>query len=396
MNFAIFIARRFMLGGKGAGPSRLNGWIAIIGLAIGCIAMILSVSVLNGFESRVINRIIGFEGDIRISDMTNWEENIDKIRSIENVKEVLEFQERKGLIIGRDEVQRMVLFKAVDTKLITSFYDLNLLKGDNLPDLPLVYLGEMTARRLNVSIGDGIRIMSPIDQGSSWGFPQQIQCVIGGIFNIQVLDLDDKIVFIPAEVGNRLFTRKNGPDGVDIRLFENTDPDRIAMSIQKYFPSAKVETWKDLHNELFSAMKFERIGALVVLSMIILVACFNLVTTLMLVTAQKMREFGILQVMGSTQDLVRSIVMYQGSMIGGIGIFIGLGIGLLLIFFQNIFGIITLPEDIYFTPYLPMVIFAYDFIIILSISLGMVFLSTWIAAKRTLMISPIEAVYLEK
>ena len=151
-----------------------------------------------------------------------------------------------------------------------------------------------------------------------------------------------------------------------------------------------------MHNELFSAMKFERIGALVVLSMIILVACFNLVTTLMLVTAQKMREFGILQVMGSTQDLVRSIVMYQGSMIGGIGIFIGLGIGLLLIFFQNIFGIITLPEDIYFTPYLPMVIFAYDFIIILSISLGMVILSTWIAAKRTLMISPIEAVYLEK
>jgi len=128
----------------------------------------------------------------------------------------------------------------------------------------LVYLGEMTARRLNVSTGDGIRIMSPIDQGSSWGFPQQIQCVIGGIFNIQVLDLDDKIVFIPAEVGNRLFTRKSGPDGVDIRLFENTDPDQIAMSIQKYFPSAKVETWKDLHNELFSAMKFERIGALVV------------------------------------------------------------------------------------------------------------------------------------
>ena len=98
MNFAIFIARRFMLGGKGAGPSRLNGWIAIIGLAIGCIAMILSVSVLNGFESRVINRIIGFEGDVRISDMTNWEKNIDKIRSMENVKEVLE---AAGTSIGK-------------------------------------------------------------------------------------------------------------------------------------------------------------------------------------------------------------------------------------------------------------------------------------------------------
>ncbi|HCI16154.1 MAG TPA: ABC transporter permease, partial [Candidatus Marinimicrobia bacterium] len=70
MKFSQAIAKRFMLGGKGAGPSRLTGWIAIIGLAVGCMAMILSISVLNGFESRVVNRIIGFEGDIRISGLT--------------------------------------------------------------------------------------------------------------------------------------------------------------------------------------------------------------------------------------------------------------------------------------------------------------------------------------
>ena len=88
--------------------------------------------------------------------------------------------------------------------------------------------------------------------------------------------------------------------------------------------------------------------------------------------------------------------MYQGGMIGGVGIAAGLGFGLSLILIQNIFGIITLPEDIYFIPNLPMVIFINDVITILSISLGMVILSSFIAAKRALMISPLEAIYLEK
>ncbi len=395
MNFSFSVARRFMLGGKGAGPSRLTGWIAIIGLTVGCMAMILSVSILNGFESRVVSRIIGFEGDIRVSGFTDLEGNIKDLKAIDGVEAVMPFQERKGLILGRSDTQRMVLLKAVDPKMIASFYKLNMITGKDA-DLPRVYLGEMTARRLNLSIGDGLRIMSPIDQGSAWGIPRQIQCVVGGIFNIQVLDLDDKIAFIPSEVGRKLFIRKEGPDGVDIRLKENADVQTIAASIRSQFPGAKVETWGDLHAELFGAMKFERIGALAVLSLIILVACFNLVTTLVLVTAQKVREFGILQVMGTTQDTVRSIVMHQGGMIGGMGIFAGVGIGLIFIILQNVFGIITLPEDIYFTPYLPMVIFTKDVITILSISLGMVILSSFIAARRALMISPIEAVYLEK
>ncbi len=396
MKFPMSIARRFMLGGKGAGPSRLTGWIAIIGLTVGCMAMVLSVSVLNGFESRVVSRIIGFEGDIRVSNLSDWDGGVEMIRSMDGVEAVMPFQERKGLILGRDEAQRMVVLKAVDPELITSFYELNMITGDNNLELPQVYLGEMTAQRLNLTIGDGLRILSPIDQGSAWGIPRQIQCVVGGIFNIQVLDLDDKIAFIPAEVGKRLFIRKNGPDGVDIRLSEHADTDRVAAFIQDRFPDAKVDTWGDLHRELFAAMKFERIGALAVLSLIILVACFNLVTTLVLVTAQKVREFGILQVMGATRDAVRSIVMNQGTMIGGIGIVAGLGISLAMIAIQNIFGVIPLPEDIYFTPYLPMVIFAKDVITILFISVGMVILSTFIAARRALMISPIEAVYLEK
>ena len=395
MNFSLKIAKRFMIGGKGSGPSRLTGWISIIGLTIGCMAMILSVSILNGFESRVVSKIIGFEGDLRITNVKDWSKFESYISSLNGVKSTMLFQKRKSLLIGRNNSQRMVELKSIEIPKISEFYDLNI-KQVNSSKTQQIILGEMTARRLNLNLGDEVRILSPIDNGSAWGLPIQVQCIVSGIFNVQVLDLDDKIAFISKDVGRKLFLRKNGPDGLDIRLDKNSDFQTIANMIKNKFPNIKVNKWSDLHSELFNAMRFERIGALFVLSLIIVVACFNLITTLILVTAQKIRQIGILQVMGCSQKVIKTIIMSQGVMIGSIGITAGLIFGVIIIILQNTYGLIPLPEDVYFISFLPMNIYFYDIITILSISFGMVILSVSIAAKRSTMISTLEAVYLEK
>lgn len=384
-----------MLGGKGSGPSRLTGWISIIGLTIGCMAMILSISILNGFESRVINKIIGFEGDIRVTNVSNWNNLDSYISSLSNVKSSISFQERKGLLIGRNDSQRMIELKSLDIDKISEFYDLNI-KQVKSSSIPQVFLGEMTARRLNLNLGDAVRILSPIDNGSAWGLPIQAQCIVGGIFSIKVLDLDDKVAFIPKIIGKKLFLRKDGPDGLDIRLNENSDIQMVVNMIKSNFPEVTIKKWSDLHRELFNAMKFERFGALFVLSLIIVVACFNLITTLILVSAQKIRQIGILKVMGCSKKNIKSIIMSQGLIIGSIGIFSGSFVAILFIKIQNNFGLIPLPEDIYFISSLPMDIYFYDIFTILSISFGMVILSVIIAAKRATMISTLEAVYLEK
>ena len=395
MNFSLKIAKRFLIGGKGSGPSRLTGWISIIGLTIGCMAMILSVSILNGFESRVVSKIIGFEGDLRITNVKDWSKFESYISSLNGVKSTMLFQKRKSLLIGRNNSQRMVELKSIEIPKISEFYDLNI-KQVNSSKTQQIILGEMTARRLNLNLGDEVRILSPIDNGSAWGLPIQVQCIVSGIFNVQVLDLDDKIAFISKDVGQKLFLRKNGPDGLDIRLYKNSDFQIIANMIKNKFPNIKVNKWSDLHSELFNAMRFERIGALFVLSLIIVVACFNLITTLILVTAQKIRQIGILQVMGCSQKVIKTIIMSQGVMIGSIGITAGLIFGVIIIILQNTYGLIPLPEDVYFISFLPMNIYFYDIITILSISFGMVILSVSIAAKRSTMISTLDAVYLEK
>ena len=396
MNFSRLIAKRFLFRGKGYSPSKVTGWIAVVGLAVGCIAMVLSLSVLNGFENRVINKIIGFESDLRLTKVNDWNGALELINEFDEVKETMIFQERKALIIGRGDAKRMISLKAVNMDKISSFYDFNSFTKVESADLPIVYLGEMTARRLNVDKGDIVRIFSPIDYGYSWGLPAQIQCIVGGVFNIQVLDLDDKIAFIPSQIGAKIFSRKTMPDGIDIRLHEDTDVESVAIKISEKIIEAKVESWGDLHSELFGAMQFERVGTLAVLSLIILVACFNLIATLVLITAQKTREFGILQVLGASRTSIKSIIFNQGLIISVTGIFSGLFISLVFIFCQNYFGIITLPQDIYFTPYLPMEISANDIIVILSISFLMVFVSINIAARRTLMFSPLNLIKLEK
>jgi len=395
MRFSSLIARKFMFSRKEVGPSRFTGSIAIVGIAVGTMAMILSVSVLNGFESRIIEKIIGFEGDVKVSGDIDYEKNINNLNSVDNVEDFLLYKERKGLILGKDSVARMISMKSVDIDKIKTFYEINL---DDIidSDLPVIVLGKTTASRLNLNIGDEVKIMSPLDQNAIWGFPRQVKSIVGGIFDVQVLDFNDRVAFIPLEIGKKLFIRKKNYDGIDIKIKKDSDPNIVKNSIKEIIPNSKTETWKELHSKLFSAMKLERIGSLIVLSLIVLVGCFNLSTTLMLITIQKIKQFGILSALGATKTIIRDIIIRQGIFTGSIGIILGLSIGLSAVMIQNIFGIIKLPGDIYFTSNLPMIIYFSDFLLIALIAIIMVSLSSVIAARRTSSISARNTIVLEK
>ena len=382
MNFSTKIAKNFMFTRKEAGPSRITGLIAIIGIAVGTMAMVLAVSVLNGFESRIVDRIIGFEGDIKLRGNFNNSKNFEKLKEMNSIDEIMPYVDRVGLMIANNKSTRMITFKSIDLNKIEKFYDINLGELGSY-DQPKIVLGKTTASRMNLRVGDEVKIMSPLDQNSVLAFPRQIRVVVGAIFNVQVLDLNDKIAFIEEEVGRALFLRKNKYDGVDIRVNEKYSLNDAIRELSVLFPDSKLETWKDLHSNLFSAMKLERIGSLIVLSLIVLVGCFNLSTTLMLVTIQKIKQYGILSTLGVTKKTIRNIVLKQGFFTGSIGILFGLSTGLLLVTIQSIFGVIKLPGDIYFTSYLPMVIYLSDFLLILLIAIIMVFFSSMIAAKRT-------------
>ena len=382
MNFTTKIAKNFMFTRKEAGPTRITGLIAILGIAVGTMAMVLSVSVLNGFESRIVERVIGFEGDIKLRGNFKYDDNLEPLTNINGVDQIVPYVDRVGLMIANDKSTRMITFKSIDLNKIENFYDINIDVIKN-HDHPKIIIGKTTASRMNLRVGDEVKIMSPLDQNTILGLPRQFKVIVGGIFNVQVLDFNDKIAFIEKDVGKRLFLRKNEYDGIDIRIKKESSLSKIKSEIYTLFPDSDLQTWKDLHSNLFSAMKLERIGSLIVLSLIVLVGCFNLSTTLMLITIQKIKQYGILSTLGATKNMIRNIIIKQGVFTGTIGISIGITLGLVFVIIQSIFGLIKLPGDIYFTSYLPMVFYFYDFLLILLISFTMVLFSSMIAAKRT-------------
>lgn len=395
MNFSSNIAKKFMFSSKETGPTRITGIIAVVGIAVGTMAMILSVSVLNGFESKIIDRIIGFEGDVKLRGNFKIYDDIGYIDNINSIYEHVAYKERVGLILTNDKSTRMIKFKSIDLKKIDKFYDLNI-ESIGKYDQPMIVLGKTTASRMNLRVGDEVGIMSPLDQNSILGMPRQIKVIVGAIFNVQVLDFNDRIAFIDQETGNNLFLRKKFYDGIDIRLQDGHSLNKLQSDILAYSPNSKLETWKELHSNLFSAMKLERLGSLVVLSLIVLVGCFNLSTTLMLTTIQRIKQYGILSTLGATKKTIRNIIIKQGFYTGSIGILIGLLIGLAFVATQNVFGIIKLPSDIYFTSNLPMLIYFKDLLLILLISFSMVVTSSMLAAKRTNLATIKNSLVLEK
>ena len=395
MNFSSNIAKKFMFSSKETGPTRITGIIAVVGIAVGTMAMILSVSVLNGFESKIIDRIIGFEGDVKLRGNFKIYDDIGYIDNINSIYEHVAYKERVGLILTNDKSTRMIKFKSIDLKKIDKFYDLNI-ESIGKYDQPMIVLGKTTASRMNLRLGDEVGIMSPLDQNSILGMPRQIKVIVGAIFNVQVLDFNDRIAFIDQETGNNLFLRKKFYDGIDIRLQDGHSLNKLQSDILAYSPNSKLETWKELHSNLFSAMKLERLGSLVVLSLIVLVGCFNLSTTLMLTTIQRIKQYGILSTLGATKKTIRNIIIKQGFYTGSIGILIGLLIGLAFVATQNVFGIIKLPSDIYFTSNLPMLIYFKDILLILLISFSMVVTSSMLAAKRTNLATIKNSLVLEK
>ena len=399
MKFSTYIAKRFMLGGKGAGASRFTGWIAIIGMAIGCFALIISIAVLNGFELQVAEKIIGFEGDLRISkinqgmdhDIHNYLINNKEISQIEP------FIERKGVVLTKNNDVRMVSFKAVSFEHIIDFYNLGLDSNIVIKDTPQLFLGTLLAERLQVDMGDNIKLMSPIDSPLQIGLPRILNAEVSGIFQIDVLDYDDRIVFIPLKYGKQLFLRKKSVDGYDTRLVDRNNIDTVREKLRARFGSSiRIESWEDIHQGLFNAMRMERIGAIFVLSLIILVAAFNLTSTLVLVTYQKIREIGILRTLGASARAIKAIIIKQGIIIGGIGAVVGLFLSVGLVVLQNYYGFLPLPQDIYAFNKLPMILSIRDIILVPFIAFLLIILSSYIAAKRAMLIEPKEAVHLEK
>ena len=374
MNWEKFISNRFYDSSKNQGW--YSGLFSMIGMGVGCFAMIISLSVMNGFETLVHGKLKGFEGDLRIVGHMSK----TPVLGLNGIEAAMPYMERRGVIESND-VQKVVSLKAVNEKTMESFYNLPL-RGVT-PKSGQVAIGQDLAYRLGKDIGDEINVYSPIDQTIGFGLPPRKKLVISAIFSTKVLDYDDRFVFLSMSDGKSLFRRKSGYDGVDLRIKPNSDINQIKYDlIRNMGPEMEIQSWEDLNRSLVDAMKMERLGTIVILCLIFLVAAFNLAAALTLISIQRMKEVGILRAMGAPTHSILKMIIQLGLSRAGKGAISGFVSGIFLVLVQTKFSLIPIPSDIYFVDALPMVLMPRDLFIIVILSFIFIIAASYTSGRK--------------
>ncbi len=399
MSFDFWMAARMLLSKKKVGFISWSGFISIIGVSVGCFALIVSIAVLNGFEEEVRKKVIGFEADIRLTSLKRQLtiEDLVQLEKVNGINGYSAYLDRKALAISPNGRQ-MIKVKSIIEENLTSVYDIQGLESVGSDDSRRsVYIGKGIADRLGIQKGDKLRLMNPLDNQLYLGMPSILDGYVSGIFETRILDFDQKYVFIPLSSGQELFKTERSIDGVDIRLETDVKRENVRDGLLKIFGDGiSISYWENIHQTLFQAMKMEKLGSIVVLSLIVIVACFNIASTLTMLMMEKIREIGILKAIGFSQSKTSNLFRLQGLFIGLLGLFVGSCSGLLFVFVQNKWGFIRLPETIYFVGKLPVAITIFDISTILFIGLLVVFLSVHFPSMEAQKLMPTKAIKFQK
>jgi len=354
MKLYFLIAKRFLFPSKKFSSSIVN-FISFIGLFIGAAAIVLSVSVLNGFQDILKSEYIKLNGQFLIEDY-------DK-QLYESTKRYLDFNDSSYSIHNLDELlviaqnkQSLIQLKSVTNQSLFNFYDLNLKENQEYLSDNEIIIGSSLASRLNLAIGDNVRVVSKDFKFNYFGIPEIREVVVANIFTNRILRADDSLVF----------GLLNEPS-IENLYFEFNNSEAIISNT-----SSEILSWKDRNLQLFEATEIEKKITFFTLSLIILVASFNLCSSIMQITSKKLKDLAVLMSLGVNKSGIKIIFIIYSYLIGAGAILSGIFFAVLIIYLQNSFSLIKLNPEFYLVDTLPMNIFIGDIFLLIVGSLVLV------------------------
>jgi lipoprotein-releasing system permease protein len=414
MSYEFFIAKRYLRSKRQVKFISLITYISVIGVMIGTAALIIVLSVMNGFESEVRSRIIGFDAHVKLQTqhdrgVENYREILDKVTGIPHIVAAAPYILDKAMIISRERKEAAKI-KAIDPKLEEQVTDLvknvnygslnlGLVEKEGERAFPGIILGFSLADRLSVGLGDRVQLLSAagIEIGGFGSLPTVRTFRVAGYFQSGLYEYDDNVAFIGIPEAQKLFELGNKVNGIQFKLTDMEIAEEVAAAIEERVGGAPYQsiTWFDTNRTLFAWMQYEKWIAFIVLSLIVLVAVFNIVSTLIMIVLEKTKEIGILKSMGATNESVMRIFVLQGGVAGVIGTALGVALGYALCWAQIKFKFFALPEEVYIINALPVLMRPLDFIFIASAALFLSLVATLYPAYRAAKLDPVHAIRYE-
>lgn len=399
MNFSyqFFIALRYFRSKKKHSGISINTLISIAGVALGVMTLLTVLSVMSGFHEDLQQKILGVNPHVIILSyggrVADHESVMEKINDVEGVTDSAPFIYGQVMLRSGDRVQGVVV-RGVDPRIgavTTNILD-NVISG-SVKDLEAggdvsgIILGRQLLRSLGLFVGDEIDMVSPMGEMGPLGMiPKMKKFRVAGYFEAGMYEFDSSLAFISLKAAQGFFNYDNTITGIEIRTNDLYNADKVAEMVEFHLGSPfYAKDWMQMNRNLFSALKLEKIVMFIILTLIILVASFNIISNLIMIVIEKGREIAIMKAMGATNRGIMSIFMIHGLIIGFTGTGLGVAGGYLLCQFLKTYRFINLPADVYYLSYLPVKLSLFDFSVVslsaLLISLLATIYPAWQAAK---------------
>ena len=396
-------------------PKKKEGFLKIIsifsftGIALGVAILIIVMSVMNGFRAELINKILGFNAHIIVKP---YEKKIER----ENLKKLNVLQENISRTSFTFSGQAILINKESTTGILVRSYLQNDISKIELIKKGIIdgslksfkkntiSIGKELAISLDLTTGDEITLMSTSNLQTPFGnLPLQEKFKISSVFSTGLAEFDQNVIFMPFENANSLFELSDEDIDLEIFLKKPDDVQFIKEKVQKIFDDHYVYSWIDLNKSFFGALKVERNVMFIILTLIIIVAAFNIISGLTILVKNKTKEIAILRTLGVSKASITKIFFLTGFTIGFLATITGITIGVLFSYYieeirvliTSIFNVRLFPEEIYFLSQMPSEI-NLSYIIIISIfSLLITFLATIFPSLSAAKLDPVKALKYE-
>jgi lipoprotein-releasing system permease protein len=339
------VIKRYLLPVKGEGFIFIAAIFSFVAVLLGVAALVIVMSVMNGFRAELFDKIVGLNGHAVVQGyggrLNNWRAVLEAAQQTPGIVSARPLIEQP-LLANADGRVEAVLVRGMDVADIRSNETLGgkVLAGDLdmlSPRNGQVAIGSQLAQNLGVQIGSPITIINPAGRSTPFGtVPREIGYTVGAIFEIGVFEFDKSYVVMPMQDAQMLLL---SGDAVGLIEVKTTDPDRVAQIVQPLAQQvagrAVVTTWQQMNASLFEALAVERVAMFVILSIIILVAAFNIVSSLIMLVRTRTRDIAILRTIGAERSSILRIFLTIGTTIGVLGTAAGLAVGFVFLFFRQ-------------------------------------------------------------
>ncbi|MEW6378874.1 MAG: lipoprotein-releasing ABC transporter permease subunit [bacterium] len=408
MPYELMIGLRYLKAKRKQTVISVISIISIGGVALGVMALIIVLAVMSGFEMDLRDKILGTNSHIVVLEyngqgIENYAGLISKIAKVPGVRSSAPFIYGQVMLSSSRSASGLVL-RGVDPKEELQVTDLarNIVSGDlrqletpspgdAQPQMAGIVLGQELARNLGVFVGDVITAISPVERISPMGLaPKFLRFKVVAVFNSGMYEYDSSLAYVSIKTAQRLFNMKNMVTGVEVKVDNIFQAQDISREIQKTlgFPYW-TRDWMEMNKNLFSALKLEKLAMFVILVLIILVAAFNIISTLVMMVMEKNKDIAILKSMGATARSILLIFIIEGLIIGLVGTFLGCLGGTLACWIADTYHLIKLQGDVYYISYLPFKMKLVDILLVSSSSLLISFLATVYPAWQASRLDPV-------